>query len=258
MSGLAAAISGGRSFRFGSLLPQPVRPPTASAASRAATTPAVRWRRPTARSRRLATRGREATARPWWVVAGEHLGDLHRYSERVTEPDHPPLSPEVVDALPGDRFSLATEAPLARGALVVAMVGVVFGFTFLPQLLGLALAGTVAGTRRAGRASLRLARHRAQPRLHHRLGHRPRAAGQLVGQDPYGVVASPLAHRPSGSPRGCRCCRSRRRGGRPAPLVFHRPVTSSSPQSRNSGSPQERVTHQGVGVPSSAPSRRLR
>ncbi len=70
----------------------------------------------------------------------------------MTDSDHPPSSPEVVDDLPGERFSLATEAPLARGALVVSMVGVVFGFTFLPQLLALALAGlSLARGERAGR-----------------------------------------------------------------------------------------------------------
>ena len=36
---------------------------------------------------------------------------------------------------------LASEAPLARGAVLVSLSGAVFGFVFLPQLLGLALAG---------------------------------------------------------------------------------------------------------------------
>ena len=54
--------------------------------------------------------------------------------------------------MPGERFSLASEAALARGALAVSMVGVVFGFLFLPQLLGLALAGlSLARGERAGR-----------------------------------------------------------------------------------------------------------
>ncbi|MCU1538238.1 MAG: hypothetical protein JWP82_2589 [Humibacillus sp.] len=35
----------------------------------------------------------------------------------------------------------AGEAPLARGAVVASLVSVVFGLTFVPQLLGLALAG---------------------------------------------------------------------------------------------------------------------
>ncbi|MEO5744639.1 MAG: hypothetical protein ABIQ53_08650 [Terracoccus sp.] len=70
----------------------------------------------------------------------------------MTEPDHPPSSPEAVDRLPGERFSLASDAPLARGALAVSMVGVVFGFVFLPQLLALALAGlSLAREKRAGR-----------------------------------------------------------------------------------------------------------
>lgn len=70
----------------------------------------------------------------------------------MTDPDHPPSSPEVVDSRPGERFSLAAEAPLARGALAVSMVGVVFGFAFLPQLLALALAGlSLARREHAGR-----------------------------------------------------------------------------------------------------------
>ena len=32
-------------------------------------------------------------------------------------------------------------APLARGAVAASLAGVLLGFTFLPQLLGLALAG---------------------------------------------------------------------------------------------------------------------
>ena len=34
---------------------------------------------------------------------------------------------------------MASEAPLARSALAVAIAGVVFGFCFVPQLLGLGL-----------------------------------------------------------------------------------------------------------------------
>lgn len=45
---------------------------------------------------------------------------------------------------------LAGEAPLARGALVASLAGVVFGFLFLPQLLGLALAGLSLARREAG------------------------------------------------------------------------------------------------------------
>ena len=36
---------------------------------------------------------------------------------------------------------MASEAPLARSALAVARAGVIFGFCFVPQLLGLALGG---------------------------------------------------------------------------------------------------------------------
>lgn len=36
---------------------------------------------------------------------------------------------------------LAAQAPLARGAVLVSLSGAVFGFVFVPQLLGLALAG---------------------------------------------------------------------------------------------------------------------
>ena len=36
---------------------------------------------------------------------------------------------------------LASDAPLARSALIASLVGVVLGFSFLPQVLGLALGG---------------------------------------------------------------------------------------------------------------------
>lgn len=36
---------------------------------------------------------------------------------------------------------MASEAPLARSALAVAIAGVLFGFCFVPQLVGLALGG---------------------------------------------------------------------------------------------------------------------
>ncbi|HEX6056504.1 MAG TPA: hypothetical protein VFY98_11895 [Intrasporangium sp.] len=42
---------------------------------------------------------------------------------------------------PVDHPRLASEAPLARSALAVALAGVIFGFSFVPQLLGLALGG---------------------------------------------------------------------------------------------------------------------
>src|SRR6476661_8453359 len=57
---------------------------------------------------------------------------VHRYPERVSEPDRPRDTTAA---------RLAAEAPLARGAVVAALSAVVLGFTFVPQLLGLALAG---------------------------------------------------------------------------------------------------------------------
>ncbi|GAB3872712.1 hypothetical protein [Terrabacter terrigena] len=45
------------------------------------------------------------------------------------------------DAASAQLAAAASEAPLARGALLVSLSGAVFGFVFLPQLLGLALAG---------------------------------------------------------------------------------------------------------------------
>lgn len=67
----------------------------------------------------------------------------------MSEPDRPHDG-----ALP----RLATEAPLARGAVVASLSAVVFGFVFLPQLLGLALAGlSLARRERAGRAPALLA-----------------------------------------------------------------------------------------------------
>ena len=57
---------------------------------------------------------------------------VHRYPERVSEPDRPRDAASA---------RLAAEAPIARGAVVASLSAVVFGFVFLPQLLGLALAG---------------------------------------------------------------------------------------------------------------------
>ena len=45
---------------------------------------------------------------------------------------------------------LAAEAPIARGAVVASLSAVVFGFVFLPQLLGLALAGISLARREPG------------------------------------------------------------------------------------------------------------
>ena len=52
----------------------------------------------------------------------------------MTDPDRPPR-------LRPDDVRLASEAPLARGAVVSAVAGVLLGFCFVPQLLALALAG---------------------------------------------------------------------------------------------------------------------
>ena len=56
------------------------------------------------------------------------------------DPDHPLSGTHDVDAERAG-FRLASEAPLARGAVVASLVSVVLGFTFVPQLLGMALAG---------------------------------------------------------------------------------------------------------------------
>lgn len=47
----------------------------------------------------------------------------------MTHDDHPP------------QLHLAGDAPLARAAVWASVTGVVLGFTFLPQVLGLALGG---------------------------------------------------------------------------------------------------------------------
>jgi hypothetical protein len=52
---------------------------------------------------------------------------------------------------------LASEAPLARSALAVAIAGVVFGFCFVPQLLGLALGGISLAREPRGRRHTLLA-----------------------------------------------------------------------------------------------------
>ena len=64
----------------------------------------------------------------------------------MTDDDRPPADDEDgAGALRrnavGSAPRLAADAPLARAAVVVSLVGVVFGITFLPQLLGLALGG---------------------------------------------------------------------------------------------------------------------
>jgi hypothetical protein len=59
----------------------------------------------------------------------------------VSEPDRPRDATSA---------RLAAEAPLARGAVVASLSAVVFGFVFLPQLLGLALAGLSLARREPG------------------------------------------------------------------------------------------------------------
>ncbi len=67
----------------------------------------------------------------------------------MTEPDRPHEPTGDV----ASRLGLLAEAPLARGAVIAAMLGVVAGFTFVPQLIGLALAGlSLARRERAGRS----------------------------------------------------------------------------------------------------------
>lgn len=57
----------------------------------------------------------------------------------------------------GEELRLASDAPLARSALAVAVAGVVFGFCFLPQLLGLALGGISLAREPSGRRHAALA-----------------------------------------------------------------------------------------------------
>jgi hypothetical protein len=66
----------------------------------------------------------------------------------VTDDDRPPVEDEEYAVGPAPR--LAADAPLARAAVVVSLVGVVFGITFLPQLLGLALGGLSLARREPG------------------------------------------------------------------------------------------------------------
>ncbi|HET8987425.1 MAG TPA: hypothetical protein VFN43_02850 [Humibacillus sp.] len=67
----------------------------------------------------------------------------------MTDPDHPLSGVPHVDAEPVG-LRLAGEAPLARGAVVASLASVVFGFTFVPQLLGLSLAGLSLAHREPG------------------------------------------------------------------------------------------------------------
>lgn len=57
----------------------------------------------------------------------------------MTYDDHPP------------DLRLAGEAPLARAAVWASVTGVVLGFTFVPQVLGLALAGLSLAREPSGR-----------------------------------------------------------------------------------------------------------
>jgi hypothetical protein len=65
----------------------------------------------------------------------------------VSEPDRPRDTTAA---------RLASEAPLARGAVVASLSAVVLGFTFVPQLLGLALAGLSLARREPGGRRLAL------------------------------------------------------------------------------------------------------
>lgn len=51
----------------------------------------------------------------------------------------------------------AAEAPLARGAVAVALAAVVFGWCFLPQVLGMALGGISLARREPSRGRAWLA-----------------------------------------------------------------------------------------------------
>lgn len=67
----------------------------------------------------------------------------------MTDHDHPPSGPEELDP-EAHVAGLATDAPLARGAVIAALGSVVLGFVFVPQLLGLSLAGLSLARREPG------------------------------------------------------------------------------------------------------------
>ena len=66
----------------------------------------------------------------------------------MTDEDRPQADEREYAA--GSAPRLASDAPLARAAVVVSLGGVVFGLTFLPQLLGLALGGLSLARREPG------------------------------------------------------------------------------------------------------------
>lgn len=74
----------------------------------------------------------------------------------MSRADHPSAD-EPADIEPSE-VRLASTAPLARGAVIASIAGVVFGFCFVPQLLGLSLGGlSLARRETAGRRNAWLA-----------------------------------------------------------------------------------------------------
>ena len=66
----------------------------------------------------------------------------------MSDVDRPPAPDEEYAVASGPR--LAADAPLARAAFVMSLVGVVLGIIFVPQLFGLALGGLSLARREPG------------------------------------------------------------------------------------------------------------